>query len=99
MRTMTPPPQTMKKSTPPIAQNPPQSRGAAPPPKVAPDRVRARAYELYLARNGNGRTGDAASDWLQAERELNGCAQGPCGCSDAALGAPPHDEGRPMAGA
>lgn len=41
---------------------------------VTPDRIRFRAYEIYQARNGNGRTGDAASDWLQAENELNGSA-------------------------
>ncbi|MCK6485419.1 MAG: DUF2934 domain-containing protein [Phycisphaerae bacterium] len=32
------------------------------------EQVRQRAYELYLQRNG--RTGDALSDWLLAEREL-----------------------------
>ena len=32
------------------------------------ERIQARAYEIYLARNG--RNGDALSDWLQAEREI-----------------------------
>jgi hypothetical protein len=30
--------------------------------------IRARAYEIYQARNGE--PGDPESDWLQAEREL-----------------------------
>ena len=34
------------------------------------DHIRARAYELSLARNGG--EGDAAGDWCQAERELSG---------------------------
>ena len=32
------------------------------------DQVRARAYEIYLARGG--RDGNAESDWYQAERDL-----------------------------
>lgn len=32
------------------------------------NRIAARAYELFLARNGSG--GDATSDWLLAETEL-----------------------------
>jgi hypothetical protein len=40
------------------------------PPGVTPDRIRARAYEIFQARNGGG--GDALADWLRAERELNG---------------------------
>lgn len=31
------------------------------------DAIRFRAYEIYLGRNGSG---DAVSDWLQAEQEL-----------------------------
>ena len=42
----------------------------SPPPAV--DRIRARAYEIFAARNANGGQGDATSDWLQAERELTG---------------------------
>ena len=30
-------------------------------------RIRERAYEIYLSRNGEG---DEVSDWLTAEREL-----------------------------
>jgi len=32
------------------------------------EQIRARAYEIYLRRNGG--SGDALSDWTQAEREL-----------------------------
>jgi hypothetical protein len=32
------------------------------------DQIRARAYEIYLRRNGE--PGDPAADWAQAEREL-----------------------------
>jgi len=32
------------------------------------DEIKARAFQIYLARNG--RPGDSNSDWLQAEREL-----------------------------
>jgi hypothetical protein len=34
--------------------------------------VRARAYELYVERSRNGESGDELSDWVRAERELNG---------------------------
>lgn len=39
------------------------------PMAIAPtiDDLNRRAYEIYLARNGQG---DALSDWLQAEQEL-----------------------------
>lgn len=33
------------------------------------EKIRVRAYEIYLARNGEG--GDEVADWLQAEHELN----------------------------
>jgi hypothetical protein len=35
---------------------------------LSEDQIRARAYEIYRARNGG--PGDPASDWAQAEREL-----------------------------
>jgi len=38
--------------------------------EVPGEKIRLRAYEVYLARAGS--PGDAQSDWLQAERELNG---------------------------
>ena len=34
------------------------------------DRIRRRAYELYIARGGAG--GSATDDWLEAERQLRG---------------------------
>lgn len=43
-------------------------------------RIEARAYELYRSRTQNGGTGDAVSDWLQAEREING-STGECGAA------------------
>ncbi len=48
--------------------------GGPPRPEVKPDRVRARAFEIYQARGGA--SGDALSDWLQAEHELNGAPDG-----------------------
>lgn len=38
--------------------------------EITPDRIRLRAYEIYEARNGA--PGDALSDWVRAEGELNG---------------------------
>jgi hypothetical protein len=35
---------------------------------VTPERIRVRAYEIFLARKGA--PGDPVTDWLQAEREL-----------------------------
>ena len=56
-------------------QAPPCTRKPAKPRrgtgvKVTDEQIRARAFEIYLARNGA--SGDAASDWIQAERELRG---------------------------
>ncbi len=45
-----------------------QNGGASPSPEM----IRLRAYEVFLARGGNG--GDEVSDWLIAERELTGKA-------------------------
>ena len=36
---------------------------------ITEDQIRARAYEIYLERNGE--PGDPVEDWLQAEAELN----------------------------
>jgi hypothetical protein len=33
-----------------------------------PEQIRARAYEIYLARNGG--SGDELQDWLDAEQQL-----------------------------
>ena len=37
------------------------------------EQIRARAYELYLKRNGNG--GSPEQDWLQAKQEICGRQQ------------------------
>jgi hypothetical protein len=46
------------------------------------DSIRTRAYELYVQRRRNGNPGDAASDWLQAERELKAFASKPTTSSE-----------------
>lgn len=38
--------------------------------------VRERAYQIYQERSRNGCQGDCVSDWLQAEREVNGSVHG-----------------------
>jgi hypothetical protein len=42
----------------------------APVARPGDDQIRARAYEIYLRRDG--RPGDPADDWFSAERELLG---------------------------
>lgn len=37
-------------------------------PVPSEEQIRARAFEIFMRRNGG--PGDAHSDWLQAEREL-----------------------------
>jgi hypothetical protein len=37
--------------------------------------IEKRAYEIYVAREREGKPGNAFEDWLQAERELNTQAQ------------------------
>lgn len=49
--------------------------------EITPDRIRIRAYEIFLARNGG--PGDATADWCQAERELNGKADAGPACGDS----------------
>ena len=47
--------------------------GKARPPikkKLAKDRIRDRAHEIYLERITRDIQGDSDSDWLQAEREM-----------------------------
>jgi hypothetical protein len=46
------------------------SQPAKSTPTVSEERIRERAYHVYLARGMA--PGDAISDWLQAERELRG---------------------------
>lgn len=65
---------------------------------VTPDRIRGRAYEIYQARNDGGRPGDATSDWLQAERELNVAAPDPSASADIEVKAQSRGE-RLLAGA
>jgi hypothetical protein len=40
--------------------------------KITPDDIRRRAAEIYHQRMQHGFKGDELSDWLQAEKELNG---------------------------
>lgn len=57
--------------------------------EITPDRIRVRAYEIYLAHNGA--PDDPVADWCQAERELNGHAT-PQATPDAALNGDPSCE-------
>jgi hypothetical protein len=52
------------------------------PDAMTAERIRTRAYEIYQKRNGNGSSGDATSDWLEAERELNGAAAEPSAAAE-----------------
>jgi hypothetical protein len=45
--------------------------------QVTREQIQARAYQIYEARRSNGGPGDAKSDWLQAERELDAAAAEP----------------------
>jgi hypothetical protein len=40
------------------------------PRKPSDDEIRILAYRLYELRRANGANGDAASDWIEAERLL-----------------------------
>lgn len=40
--------------------------------KISADDIRRRAAEIYHQRMQHGFRGDELSDWLQAEKELNG---------------------------
>jgi Protein of unknown function (DUF2934) len=54
-------------------------RTCAAPPDL--ERVRARAYAIFLARCRTGAPGNELSDWLQAERETGGLSpSAPCTC-------------------
>jgi hypothetical protein len=55
----------------PVRTTPAPATGRA-PTVVTEQQIRERAYQIYLARNG--RPGDPAADWAQAERELRGPA-------------------------
>ncbi len=71
---------------------PPTTPSAGIRGEVTADRIRARAYEIYQARNGNGGPGDAVSDWAQAERELNGSAPEPSVARDIEIKAQARGE-------
>ncbi|MBL0928063.1 MAG: DUF2934 domain-containing protein [Phycisphaerales bacterium] len=62
---------------PPGADKRPQPPAPSPVGPSLDDRIRARAYQLFRQRTNNAHSGDALSDWLQAERELDGNAQDP----------------------
>jgi hypothetical protein len=60
-------------------------RHSAPAPTATPvsvDRIRHRAFEIFMARQG--RPGDPLADWLQAEREV---------CRQANVVRPPETRG------
>ena len=46
-------------------------RSAAPPTKLSEEEIRVLAYDLWERRCASGSVGDAAGDWLQAERLLS----------------------------
>ncbi len=65
--------QTTTRTSTPAALKPRTTRKAtaathATPVQPTQEQIRARAYEVFLRRNGG--PGDAHDDWLQAEREL-----------------------------
>lgn len=41
-------------------------------PRATDDDIRSRAFAIYELRQALGEPGDALSDWIQAELELNG---------------------------
>ncbi len=72
------PTQSMKRTAQPLAGW--ENEGGAPTHESAneqvslqadPEKVRARAYEIFEARQRSGRAGDAAEDWTRAEAELS----------------------------
>jgi hypothetical protein len=73
MRTRATHPATPSTSHGPLTHRPGQRRGSSRKTRASDDvsyeQIVRRAHEIYLAR-GDGE-GDALSDWLAAERELN----------------------------
>ena len=55
----------------------PAAPGPPPPAPTKADRIRARAFEIFQARQRLGAPGDANLDWAQAECEVNGSSPGP----------------------
>lgn len=60
----------------------PTPKTNAPIADVTPEQVRTRAFEIYKARCANGCEGDALSDWVRAEQELNGRTPEPCALAE-----------------
>jgi Protein of unknown function (DUF2934) len=54
----------------PVTTTSPQLAHASPTSPVVEEKVRARAYELYLQRGGRG--GSPEQDWLRAKEEICG---------------------------
>ncbi|MBN1598952.1 MAG: hypothetical protein JW894_11720 [Bacteroidales bacterium] len=40
--------------------------------KISAETIRRKAEEIYLERLNSGKHGDELSDWLEAEKQLNG---------------------------
>ncbi|MFA6045230.1 MAG: hypothetical protein WC718_09610 [Phycisphaerales bacterium] len=72
---------------------PQASRPPTANPEVTPERIRARAYETFQARQKSGTAGDAVSDWLCAEQECR-CGKGR-GMETQGRGQPPGLDTRP----
>ena len=53
-----------------VKENATQSAQRTEQPPGESEDIRRRANEIYQARIGSGQSGDALSDWLQAEREV-----------------------------
>jgi len=49
-----------------------KKKESAPKSKLGAEDIRLRAEQIYNARVNRGESGDALSDWLQAEKELSG---------------------------
>ena len=82
-------PMMVQKVSPPVTA--PEGKPNA---EVTSDRIRAHAYEIFQVRNGNdkGGAGDPTSDWLQAERELNGSVRDPTASTAVEVKVPARGE-------
>lgn len=49
----------------------PPKKSAAPTNRLREEEIRLLAYDLWERRRASGTAGDAAGDWLQAERLLS----------------------------
>ncbi len=72
------------------------AQSPAPPSRtnltLTDERIRVRAYEIYEARRNGGILGDDRSDWLQAERDVNGAAVPPARSASAPPANPARGE-------